>query len=97
MTKFHNMIHEISNQLAAKIQKKNKKKQKQKQMLELILLNILFNWVLIIVYPEGILVVSSIQLLATDYDALLGPLMKNLVILMRKRLYRKYKLIVAPT
>ena len=55
-------------------------------MLELILLNILFNWVLIIVCPEGILVVSSIQLLATDYDALLGPLMKNLVILMRKRL-----------
>ena len=37
-------------------------------MLELILLNILFNWVLIIVYPEGILVVSSIQLLTTDYQ-----------------------------
>ena len=87
------MIHEISNQLAAKIQKKKK----QKQMLELILLNILFNWVLIIVCPEGILVVSSIQLLATDYDALLGPLMKNLVILMCKRLYREYKLTVATT
>ena len=51
----------------------------------------------IIVCPEGILVVSSIQLLATDYDALLGTLMKNLVILMCKRLYIEYKLTVATT